>query len=181
MSNKGRGISEEEQSLWDRFLKSVTPMRKEGPAVDQSSEIVKKRTSKAVAKRQPQPLPSKLKKDHAKTSHPPQLDRNTETKLRKGKIPIEATIDLHGLGQEQAHHKLNSFVERAFNSHKRCVLVITGKGSRSDTGVGVIKSRLPDWLSTPPLNQLVLKSVEAKQKHGGGGAFYLYLKRQRKP
>lgn len=102
-------------------------------------------------------------------------------------MPIEATLDLHGMTQSAAHIRLEEFILRAYHMDKRCVLVITGKGSRQGhdgyilserSEKGVLRSRLPDWLGQAPLSGIVLKCVAAHPKHGGGGAFYIYLKRR---
>ncbi|MFW5655927.1 MAG: Smr/MutS family protein, partial [Roseicyclus sp.] len=44
---------------------------------------------------------------------------------------------------------------------------------------GVLKQQVPGWLTAPPLGALVLEVREAHQRHGGGGAYYVYLKRRR--
>ncbi|MFA5592977.1 MAG: Smr/MutS family protein [Micavibrio sp.] len=114
-----------------------------------------------------------------------QLDRRTDQKLRRGKINVEATLDLHGYSQERAYVRLCSFVEQAYRREYRCILVITGKGRMKEgkSGVlepgGIIRGRLKDWLAMPPLSGIVLKSQLAAAKDGGGGAFYLYLRRKR--
>ena len=110
---------------------------------------------------------------------PPRLDGRRKLKLEKGKIPVEAQLDLHGMTQNQAYDALVTFVENAYKTQKRCVLVITGLGRRTESGIGILKTRLPEWISMPPLDGYVLDYANAAQKHGGGGAFYLYLKRQK--
>ena len=65
------------------------------------------------------------------------------------------------------------------------MLVVTGKGKDRDTGGpipvrhGVLRHNVPQWLRMPPLASLVLQITEAHLKHGGGGAYYVYLRRQR--
>ncbi len=115
-----------------------------------------------------------------------QLDRRTEEKLRKGKIPLEGRLDLHGMRQDEAYEALNNFIEEAIKNKKRCVLVITGKGKSKSTSAdwltpaqGVLKMRAPEWLSSPSLARYVLKFYPAVPAHGGSGALYVYLKRQR--
>ena len=64
--------------------------------------------------------------------------------------------------------------------------MITGKGNSKKTSEawleqkpGILKQRLPQWLEMAPLNRLVLRHYPAQAEHGGGGAFYIYLKRER--
>ncbi len=184
MANKGRNINDGELSLWGRFIEGINPLHKSKTNTSNPSPTQKKQTHTQSRKASP-PL--------APTSHPIQkpqqnLDRRTLTKLKSGKMDIEGRIDLHGKTQDQAYHALKGFLTSAFAQQKRCVLVITGKGGRHKQedvfssipqGQGVLKTRLPDWLSTSPLNDIVLRHEPAQAKHGGGGAFYIYLKRQR--
>ncbi|WP_150121448.1 Smr/MutS family protein, partial [Sulfitobacter sp. HI0023] len=44
---------------------------------------------------------------------------------------------------------------------------------------GVLRHQVPQWLSAPPLGGLVLQVTPAHISHGGGGAYYVYLRRQR--
>ncbi len=61
------------------------------------------------------------------------------------------------------------------------MLVITGKGFGKGTGVGVLRSQFPNWLNTPELRPLILSFAHAQPKDGGGGAFYVYLRKRREP
>jgi DNA-nicking Smr family endonuclease len=115
-----------------------------------------------------------------------ELDRRTEERLRKGQMAIEARLDLHGMTQDQAKAALISFIEGASHSGKRCVLVITGKGrtkAKSDewweNQPGILKQRVPQWFEESSIKPLILKAVPAKQKDGGDGALYVYLRRNR--
>jgi DNA-nicking Smr family endonuclease len=104
----------------------------------------------------------------------------------RGKLKPEARIDLHGMTLADAHPALIRFVTDAWDRGLRLVLVITGKGSRApeDEGPiparrGVLRQQVPGWLAAPPLATFVLEVREAHQRHGGGGAFYVYLRRRR--
>ena len=115
----------------------------------------------------------------------PNMDKRNFDRLKKGKMAVDGTLDLHGLTLAEAHPRLNAFVRGAYASHKRLLLVITGKGkSSSDHSImpvrrGVLRHQVPQWLSMAPLAPLVLQVTQATQKHGGGGAYYVYLRRQR--
>lgn len=106
-----------------------------------------------------------------------EVDRRTDQRLKRGKMEIEATIDLHGMGQAQAQESLTRFIKTSHDLGRRCVLVITGKGLLGKPGI--IKTRLPDWLRESPLAALVLKSTPAQLRHGGEGAVYVLLRRRR--
>ncbi|UYV37305.1 Smr/MutS family protein [Rhodobacteraceae bacterium D3-12] len=116
---------------------------------------------------------------------PVKMDRKAHAKLKRGKMKPEGKLDLHGMTLDQAHPRLLSFILRAQADGKRLVLVITGKGKHRDEGgpipvrYGVLRHQVPHWLSVPPLAQAVLQVAEAHLKHGGGGAYYVYLRRNR--
>ncbi len=113
------------------------------------------------------------------------MDRKHYDRLRRGNLKPEAKLDLHGMTADQAHGVLNGFIMRSASQGKRLVLVITGKGKPpSDDGImpgrmGVLRHNLPFWLNAPHLSRLILEITPAHQKHGGGGAYYVYLRRQR--
>ncbi len=106
------------------------------------------------------------------------LDRRTAERLRRGQIPIEEQLDLHGLTQEEALSALEAFLLRAWTEGRRCVLVITGKGTAREGG-GVLRSMIPAWLAEPEHHEHVLAVEAAQPHHGGDGALYVLLRRQR--
>jgi len=108
------------------------------------------------------------------------VDKRTNQRLIKGKMPIEGRLDLHGHTREAAHRALRSFISEASAAGRRCVIVITGKGLRLDTGeIGVLRQAVPQWLNGPELRPLVLAYSHAIPKDGGEGALYVLLKRKR--
>ncbi|WP_371587966.1 Smr/MutS family protein [Pseudoruegeria sp. SK021] len=116
---------------------------------------------------------------------PPQVDAKTHTKLKRGKLRPDARIDLHGMTLSQAHPVLNRFMMGAYSRQQRLVLVITGKGKDRDDGGpvpvprGILRHQVPHWLQTPPLNSIVLQVTQAHLRHGGDGAYYVYLRRMK--
>ena len=116
---------------------------------------------------------------------PLQMDKKTFGKLKRGKLLPEGKLDLHGMTMNRAHPALTRFILRAQAEGKRLVLVVTGKGKMRDQGgpiperLGVLRHNVPYWLSQPPLAQAVLQISEAHLRHGGGGAYYVYLRRSR--
>lgn len=106
------------------------------------------------------------------------LDRRTGDRLRRGKLPIDGRIDLHGRNQAEAHAVLGAFIHRAWAEGRRCVLVITGKGSWTPGG-GVLRRMVPRWLAEPALAGLVLAIESARPADGGDGALYVLVRRRR--
>ena len=109
----------------------------------------------------------------------PGLDKRSARRLKRGQKKIEARLDLHGLRQEEAHRALTSFIAKSYETRKRCVLVITGKGQVHE-GSGVLRTNVPRWLNQAPNRTRILSFTHATPADGGTGALYVLLKRQRR-
>lgn len=111
------------------------------------------------------------------------IDRNLAKKFTSGKLKIEARLDLHGFSEKQAFSAVVEFIQKSYASGKRCVLIITGKGSSSDTwweSKGVIRQSFAQWINHIDIRPYLLSVAPANQGDGGSGAFYCLLKRARK-
>jgi DNA-nicking Smr family endonuclease len=102
------------------------------------------------------------------------VDRATAERLKRGRTPVEASLDLHGMTQAEAHRALTSFIGGSRAAGRRCLLVITGHGRSSG---GVLKAAVPRWLGEPELRHHVLALAPAQPKAGGSGALYVLLRR----
>lgn len=116
---------------------------------------------------------------------PVRMDNKAFGRLKRGKLVPEARLDLHGMTLSEAHPELISFILSAQACGLRLVLVITGKGKQKDEGGpipvrhGVLRHQVPHWLEASPLKQAVLQVTAAHLRHGGHGAYYVYLRRGR--
>jgi DNA-nicking Smr family endonuclease len=97
------------------------------------------------------------------------------SKLRSGKIHIEAELDLHGMTLAVAEPSLSQFLEQCQQQQIRCVRIIHGKGLGSRDNKPVLKSKLNHWLRQ---SDSVLAFCSATIEDGGTGALYVLLKRQ---
>lgn len=119
------------------------------------------------------------------SSEPVRMDRKAFQRLKRGRAKPDARIDLHGMTVDRAERALAAFLLRAYGEGHRLCLVITGKGRGSDdigpipARTGVLRQQLPLWTSKPPLAGIVLQVTPAHRRHGGTGAFYVYLARRR--
>ena len=120
------------------------------------------------------------------TKAPPQMDRKNFDRLRKGKMTPDRRVDLHGMTADIAHAVLTQFILGAYAGGARLVLVITGKGrlhGPADTVMpqrrGIIRHSVPEWLRQAPVRDKIVQVIPAHRKHGGDGAYYVYLKRKR--
>jgi DNA-nicking Smr family endonuclease len=116
---------------------------------------------------------------------PVRMDAKAFRRLKRGKLDPESRIDLHGMTLDRAHPVLVTFILSAQTQGLRLVLVITGKGKDRDEGGpipvrrGVLRHQVPQWLALPPCAQAVLQVVQAHVGHGGGGAYYVWLRKRR--
>ena len=190
-----RKLKSDEVELWEQVAKSATPLRlsqhvksvvKPKPKVNPKKkekfelnkfEIGANATQKSV-KNDLKPSTSSVLE-----SAPVQMDYKSFKKMKRGKSAPEATLDLHGMTVARAHAALIHFLMTSYSKNMRLVLVITGKGKfHKDTGpiprqVGILRHQVPQWLRTPPLRDKILQVSEAHGKHGGSGAYYVYLRK----
>ena len=101
------------------------------------------------------------------------ISRMTLRKLRRGQLPIQDSLDLHGLSSDAARKLLLEFLRDATQHGLRCVCVIHGKGWRTGGGEGILKTRTRHWLTQCAE---VLAFCEAPPKEGGGGVVKVLLK-----
>ncbi len=108
------------------------------------------------------------------------FDRRTYERLKEGRIAIEGQVDLHGCTQEEAFAAVNKFLDEAWFEGRRCLLVITGKGTARDGG-GVLRSDVPHWITEGAHRERLIGIGPADSRHGGDGALYVLLRRPKDP
>ena len=104
----------------------------------------------------------------------PVQNRQNERRVRRGKQAISASFDLHGFNQEDAWNALPKFLSRERARGSQCVIIITGKGRY---GEGVLRRNFLRWIETQGARALISGYAPAHQRHGGGGAWYVYLRK----
>ena len=183
MSEGGRRIRNEEAALWQRIARDVTPLprgvvaleeepapEEEAPPLPSPKKIKKPRRTAPAAAPAPPALPD------LDPVVPAGLDRRTARRLKRGQLAAEARLDLHGMTQDQAHGVLRDFIQESRMVRRRCVLVITGKGSVASGRGGVLRQMVPRWLNEPALRRHIIAITNAPQNSGGAGALYVLLK-----
>jgi DNA-nicking Smr family endonuclease len=173
--------SPEDQDLWQKVTEGVRPLK--GREHPKPPEEGKKTAHEPPAgKATPTPPKTPLRGAPEQATQPiPRasgINRRDAERLKRGKMQIDAYLDLHGMTLAQAHQALRAFVVRSQASERRCLLVITGTG-RTKEGGGALRRELPQWLAEPGLAGRVLGLEQAQPQHGGAGAFYLLLRRKR--
>ena len=99
-------------------------------------------------------------------------------RLCAGRIRPDETLDLHGYDRNSAREALFETLQSAATAHAECVLVIHGKGHRSEGGESILKESMSDWLTDSRLRSCVLGFAPAVPRDGGTGAVYVLLSRK---
>lgn len=171
-----RRLSRAEAELWAKATADVRPSRTRPkktvaspapPAEPVSAPAAPAPTILVTPARAPKPAPPVL-----------DIDRRTRVKLKRGRLDVDAKIDLHGMRQAEAQRALNSFLRRAQADGARIAIVVTGKGATRDEG-GVLRRVVPLWLEAAGLRDVVSGFGSAARHHGGEGALYVRIRRAR--
>ncbi|KQR36790.1 DNA mismatch repair protein MutS [Rhizobium sp. Leaf155] len=184
----GRKLGKEERVLWGKVARTARPIsgRMEELLTFEDVEGESVALPPVPAAKPIPPFPQMIvepvpdlsaptaKKD--RVHHP--LEKPVKRKLTRGRLALEARIDLHGMFQSEAHAVLLDFLVRAHERGLRHVLVITGKG-RSMGSDGALKRAVPMWFSKPEYRHLISSYEDASMNHGGDGALYVRLSRRR--
>lgn len=190
---KGVSTPEDDHALWQAVTKTVRPLKKRPPlppslAPSLSFEDLQEAPTKpaprkrapkhAVGLSSPPPPAPPAALPPLEHGSQPGLDKATAKRLRRGQVQIEGRIDLHGMVQDEARPALERFIESAWREGKREVLVITGKGTRADGSIGVLRQAVPRWLNEAPNRLRITAFTHAAAKDGGEGALYVRIKRR---
>lgn len=177
-----------DHSLWDEVKRSV-------------HALTHRKTAKPVVRAKPaqdpkpstQPAAPPLKTPKAPVGPPPivTLERRTAQRLGRGQMEPESRIDLHGETLETARHQLLHFLAQRRQRGERIVLVITGKGANPLSGqtlhglthfhtperAGKLRREVPLWFHEAQFRIHIIGFQPAHPRHGGGGAFYVRLRK----
>lgn len=184
----GRKLGREERILWGKVARTARPISGRAEELLGFDDISPEQQPEPTIAAQPtippfprmiiEPVPEQqmpgLKRDRI---HQP-MEKPVKRKLTRGRLALEARIDLHGMFQSEAHAVLLDFLIRAHERGLRHVLVITGKG-RSMGSDGALKRAVPMWFSKPEYRHLISSYEDASMNHGGDGALYVRLSRRR--
>lgn len=181
--------SDEDKEEFRRAMKQVTPLN--GSKVKRIAGSKTKKPLKISIKK---PLEEKSPKTPSYYVHPREdfygqtawlgpedelhfarsgLQDRAIQQLKRGQLPIDKRLDLHGHTAEEALDLLHATLENCQQANRRLVLVIHGKGHYSTGKTPILKNVLNQWLRQSPL---VLAFHSALPKHGGRGAIYVLLK-----
>ncbi|WP_439632563.1 Smr/MutS family protein [Glycocaulis sp.] len=186
MSGPKRTLTPEERALWRKVSRTARPLPAGGMRVQPP---VNEEVFAALLRGRSGTAPAALNAGTVPRSAP--VERGAERKVRRGRVEIDARIDLHGETADHARQMLLAFLSRAAMKGHQTILVITGKGAagRAEDSrrfepwtpdapslPGVLRRSLPLWLAEPDFAVLVSGYAPAHARHGGSGAFYVMLR-----
>ena len=187
-----RALTPEERDLWRRVARQAAPLdpKRWSRLEDPGEALPDRQTGGSTAADRAAPRLPIARPDRKEGPSAP-ADRSGDKRLRRGRVEIEARIDLHGLTARRARSDLLAFLSRTRESGFSTVLVITGKGAGAraiDMGrfepwrpdspplAGVLRRSFVEWLREPEFSRLVRGFSEAHRRHGGSGAYYVLLR-----
>jgi len=177
-----RRLNPEERALWRRAVRDVKPY---GHPHERDVERASGSKPAVTLTRKGAPLPGVKQTRSRRTIQPADLfaagDPRADRRVRRGRTSIDAALDLHGHSQSSARAALYGFILEARARGHGCVLIITGKGAppHHASGRGVLWTRFQEWLCEEDFRQHIIRASPAHPRHGGGGAFYVFLKKRR--
>ena len=133
-------------------------------------------------------ISDKDKKDWHKFINSTNKLPNKDFKNQKSKNLKARSIDLHGYTLDEANRTIEKFIKKAFSENINKLIVVTGKGIHSDNekdpyvskDLSILKYSVPEFISNnTSLMSMINEITDAKIEDGGGGAFYIFLKKNR--
>ncbi|MBA4164497.1 MAG: DNA mismatch repair protein MutS [Erythrobacter sp.] len=182
-----RGLSADEAAAWARLARSVTPLAGRAMPVLASGEKPAApilRTAPAKPAAQAPKAPSAKPSEPGTAPKPSGLDGHWRRKFDAGTVSPDFTLDLHGATLDAAYDRLMHGMAQAQAMGARVILVVTGKPRPADPADrahrrGAIRAKILDWLAASSHGPTIAEVRGAHRRHGGEGALYLVLRRQR--
>ncbi|HEX7852675.1 MAG TPA: Smr/MutS family protein [Sphingobium sp.] len=183
----GRILHPDEKALWQQLTRSVRALRKDPPA----RPVTIAPEPEATAPLLPAPrIKGRVPPLRLPPAPPPAprrepvaiLDSGWEKRIRSGNLQPERSVDLHGHNLAMAHSALDSALGSALRDGVRVLLVVTGKprpGRIAPEGRGAIRAEIGDWLDRSAHADRIASVRVAHPRHGGDGALYIILRRER--
>lgn len=111
--------------------------------------------------------------DEGLSFHRPDVGPDVARDLRRGRWPVLAQVDLHGMFVEEAREAVSDFLERALVHEITCVRIVHGKGNGSPQGHSVLREKVRRWVKQKPE---VIAFAEPYERDGGAGATIIRLR-----
>jgi DNA-nicking Smr family endonuclease len=178
-----RRLSPDEAEIWAKVVASVRrfnpPRQGEGDHPQDGGGGAWQK--KAISPSSPKPPPPRVARSLSPGGASDTLDGGWDRRLRRGTVVPDRSIDLHGHTLSSAHHLLDQSLERAVAEGVRVLLIVTGKPPRDPAPHrrGLIRASIGDWLAASRHAGRIAAVRNAHPRHGGTGALYVILRRER--
>ena len=133
-------------------------------------------------------ISDKDKKDWYKFINSTEKLPNKDFKHQKKENLKVRSIDLHGYTLDEANKTIENFINKAFSENINKLIIVTGKGLHSENekdpyvskDLGILKYSVPEFINNnASLMKMINEITDAKIEDGGGGAFYIFLKKNK--
>ena len=133
-------------------------------------------------------ISDKDKKDWHKFINSSEKLPNKDFKYQKKENLKVRSIDLHGYTLDEANKTIEDFINKAFSENINKLIIVTGKGLHSENekdpyvskDLGILKYSVPEFINNNvSLMKMINEITDAKIEDGGGGAFYIFLKKNK--
>ena len=133
-------------------------------------------------------ISNKYKKDWDKFINSTEKLPSKDFEYQKKKNLKTRSIDLHGYTLDEANKTIEAFINKAFSENINKLIIVTGKGLHSENekdpyvskDLGILKYSVPEFINNnASLMKMINEITDAKIEDGGGGAFYIFLKKNK--
>jgi DNA-nicking Smr family endonuclease len=182
-----------DQNLWDEVKQSILALsqRKSSKSNSRPKTKLEVNPKPLLPKFPPEAFASPPRKTNTQAPPIVALERRTAQRLGRGQLEPESRIDLHGETLETARQHLLHFLAKCRQRGDRIVLVITGKGASPlarhtlhglthfhiPEREGKLRREVPLWFHEAQFRIHIVGFQPAHPRHGGGGAFYVRLRK----
>ena len=167
--SESKSLTSEDHAIWNRVTRTVTPSPRRAQKLDHATPTRLAADKGPFMRVTPQP-------SYHKAKTPKTLEPSGDKRVRRGRVQIDRRVDLHDMTRDQARPALFNLVRTAYGRDEKCLLVITGKGLRLN---GVLRQNFPAWINSDEIRPLIASYAQAHIRHGGTGAWYVFLKRRK--
>lgn len=187
-----RRLDPDESALWQRVTATVRPIARrtsKTSTIDKGAAEMARPAPPASAAKKGRVPPLRVPAATPVTQQKPladSLDGGWDRRLRRGVTQPDWTIDLHGHTLSSAQSLLDRVLDQAVAEGVRVLLLITGKPPREDDRDydgrprrGLIRASIGQWLQSSRHASRIAAVRNAHPRHGGAGALYLILRRDR--
>ena len=184
-------MNKKDDQIFFKYTKGVEPINKKN-RIKKGIKKIPKNIIKQIEKIKQTEKTKEKKLESIKNYQFLPETGKTNKMLRKGQIPIDKKIDFHGMALYQAENEFQKTVLESYIQKKRCLLFVTGKGLHKKQNFldnrpsnspklfyGKIRDAFLVWVKKPELAKYILTTEKAGFEHGGDGAFYVYLRKNK--